>query len=162
MMSRRTLVAGLAAAGLATPVVATAVVSPVIAQNATPSSGSSGNEVTQAPALPGAQPISGSDRVYTADQTSNTISVIDPSTNTLLGTIPLGQPRSGPLLSAVYYDEVDVHGLGFAGDGSLLDAISVTTNAATLIDPTTNLAVGRAYLGRAPHEGFISPDGSEL
>ena len=118
--------------------------------------------VVQAPASDGAQAISGTDRVYTADQVSNTVSVIDPSTNTLLGTIPLGAPRSGPLLSPIYFDEIDVHGLGFSPDGALIDAISVTTNSATLIDPTTNTPVGRAYAGRAPHEGFISPDGKEL
>ncbi|MDP9357076.1 MAG: cupredoxin domain-containing protein [Chloroflexota bacterium] len=116
----------------------------------------------QAPALLGAPPISPADRVYTADQVSNTVSVIDPSTNTLLGTIPLGKPRLGPLLSPIYYDEVNVHGLGFAPDGALLDVISVTTNSATLIDTATNQIAGQAYLGRAPHEGFISPDGTEL
>ena len=31
------------------------------------------------------------DRVYTADQTSNTVSVIDPATNKLLGSIHLGE-----------------------------------------------------------------------
>lgn len=118
--------------------------------------------LVQAPALPGAPPISATDRVYTADQVSNTVSVIDPSTNTLLGTIPLGQPRVGSLFSPLYYDEVNVHGLGFAPDGRLLDVVSVTTNAATLLDPATNAVVARAYTGRAPHEGFISPDGSEF
>jgi len=49
--------------------------------------------VTEPPALPGAQPISGNDRVYTADQDSNTVTVIDPKTNTVLGTIPLGAVR---------------------------------------------------------------------
>src|SRR3954447_10101513 len=33
------------------------------------------------------------DRVYTADQNSNTVSVIDPASNTLLGQIRLGNPR---------------------------------------------------------------------
>jgi DNA-binding beta-propeller fold protein YncE len=37
--------------------------------------------VQQAPALPGAQAISPGDRVYTADQSSNTVTVIDPSAN---------------------------------------------------------------------------------
>ena len=52
----------------------------------------------QAPALPGAHPISASDRVYTADQTSNTVSVISPVTNELLGTIALGNPRPDKIL----------------------------------------------------------------
>jgi YVTN family beta-propeller protein len=49
--------------------------------------------LVQPPALPGAQPISGRDRVYTADQTSNTVSVIDPKRNRVLGTIRLGLER---------------------------------------------------------------------
>jgi len=40
----------------------------------------------QAPALAGAQPIAVADRVYTADQTSNTLTVISPATNTVLGS----------------------------------------------------------------------------
>ena len=37
-------------------------------------------------------PVSSHDRVYAADQTSNTVSVIDPSSNQLLGVIRLGDP----------------------------------------------------------------------
>ncbi len=40
-------------------------------------------------------PISSHDRVYTADQTSNTVSVIDPAGNKLLGVIRLGEPVHG-------------------------------------------------------------------
>jgi YVTN family beta-propeller protein len=40
-------------------------------------------------------PITSADRVYHADQSSNTVSVYDPSNNSLLGVIPLGdQPQS--------------------------------------------------------------------
>ncbi|MFD8097414.1 hypothetical protein [Streptomyces malaysiensis] len=39
--------------------------------------------------------IFGRERVYTAEQSSNTVSVIDPSTNTALGTIKLGDQRVG-------------------------------------------------------------------
>lgn len=46
-------------------------------------------------------PVSSSDRVYTADQTSNTVSVINPATNTLLGRISLGNPRPN-VLSPLY------------------------------------------------------------
>ena len=46
-------------------------------------------------------PVSSRDRVYAADQTSNTVSVIDPSTNKLLGVIRLGDPVPGAL-SALY------------------------------------------------------------
>ena len=37
-------------------------------------------------------PVSHRDRVYTADQFSNTVSVIDPADNKLLGVIRLGTP----------------------------------------------------------------------
>ena len=51
----------------------------------------------QAPASAAASdmPISHSDRVYAAEQFSNTVSVIDPASNTLLGVIRLGDPLAG-------------------------------------------------------------------
>lgn len=42
-------------------------------------------------------PLSNHDRIYAADQTSNTVSVIDPSSNKLLGVIRLGDPVPGAL-----------------------------------------------------------------
>ena len=117
----------------------------------------------QAPALAGAaQPIAASDRVYTADQTSNTVSVIDPLTNTLLGTIALGNARPDDLLGALYHRQVSTHGLGFSADGRLLAAVNVTSNGVTIIETATNTVRGTVYLKRAPHEAFFSPDGSEL
>jgi YVTN family beta-propeller protein len=121
--------------------------------------------VTQAPALPGAQPISANDRVYTADQDSNTVSVINPKTDTVLGTIALGKPRmdvDADILGAMYDGEIDVHGLGFSRDGRYLDVVDVTTNAVHVIDTATNAVVHTIYLDRAPHEGFFSADGNEL
>ena len=121
--------------------------------------------VTQAPALPGAQPISANDRVYTADQDSNTVSVIDPRTDAVLGTIPFGAPRmdvNADVLGAMYDGEIDVHGLGFTRDGRYLDVIDVTSNAAHVIDTASNRVVHTIYLGRAPHEGFFTPDGNQL
>jgi YVTN family beta-propeller protein len=58
-----------------------------------------GSQFFQAPALPGAQPIDVSDRIYTADQTSNTITVIKPFTHEVLGTIALGKPRMSDILN---------------------------------------------------------------
>jgi YVTN family beta-propeller protein len=118
--------------------------------------------VVQAPALPGAQPISSRDRVYTADQASNTVTVINPKTNQVLGDIPLGQDGLGEVLGPVDNSEVGVHGLGFSRDGSLLDAISVNSNAVQLIRTADNKVIHTTYLGRAPHEGFVSPDGRTI
>ena len=119
----------------------------------------------QAPALPGAQPISANDRLYTADQDSNTVTVINPRTNTVLGTIALGKPRmdtDADVLGAMYDGQIDVHGLGFSRDGRYLDVIDVTTNAVHVVDTATNEVTHTIYVGRAPHEGFFSPDGNQL
>lgn len=100
--------------------------------------------------------------MYTADQTSNTVSVIDPSSDTLLGTIPLGEPRLDGVLGPQYIKEADVHGLGFSRDGRYIDVIDVTTNAVVVIETATNHIVSKTYVGRAPHEGFFTPDGTQV
>jgi len=116
----------------------------------------------QAPALPGAQPITSRDRVYTADQTSNTVTVIDPATGKVLGTIPLGAQRLGGVLGPQYLQDVNVHGLGFSSDGRYLDVISVTTNTVTVIRTADNAIVSQTYVGRASHEGFFTPNGRDV
>ncbi|MEJ7765435.1 MAG: beta-propeller fold lactonase family protein [Acidimicrobiales bacterium] len=118
--------------------------------------------IRQAPALPGAQPISPDDRVYTADQSSNTVSVINPATNEVLGTLPLGEQRLDGVLGPVDDDQVNVHGLGFSRDGRYLDVVSVTSNAVQILDTATNEVVATTYVGRSPHEAFISPNGREV
>jgi YVTN family beta-propeller protein len=101
------------------------------------------------------------DRVYTADQTSNTVSVIDPATNKLLGSIHLGQDVPAAL-SPLYSGELLVHGLGFSPDHKTLDVVSIGSNSVTLIDTETNKVKGKIYVGRSPHEAFFRPDGREL
>ena len=81
--------------------------------------------------------ISSHDRVYAADQTSNTVSVIDPSTNTLLGEIRLGDPVPGAL-SPLYKGELLVHGLGYSPDNKTLAVVSIGSNSVTLSSITTN------------------------
>lgn len=105
--------------------------------------------------------ISSRDRVYTADQTSNTVSVINPATNTLLGRIRLGNPRPN-VLSPLYRGELNVHGLGYSPDGRTLVVISTGSNSVTLIDTATNAIKGKIYIGRSPHEGFFTPNGKEI
>src|SRR5262245_1127357 len=78
-------------------------------------------------------PLSSHDRVYTADQTSNTVSVIDPSENKLLGVIRLGDPVPGAL-SPLYKGQLLVHGLGYSPDSKTLAVVSVASNSVTLID----------------------------
>ena len=104
---------------------------------------------------------SNGDRVYTGDQTSNTVSVIDPATQKLLGVIRLGDPVPGAL-SPLYKGALLVHGLGFSPDHRTLAVISIGSNSVTLIDTTTNRIKGTIYVGRSPHEGFFTPNGREL
>lgn len=119
----------------------------------------------QAPALPGAQPISEDDRIYTADMDSNTVSVINPKKGVVLGTIPFGSIRMDTgtdLLGAMYDGEMNVHGLGFSRDGRYLNVICVTSNSVHVVETATNKILNTIYVGRAPHEGFFSPDGCYL
>src|SRR4029077_19072488 len=106
-------------------------------------------------------PISSHDRVYAADQTSNTVSVIDPVENKLLGVIRLGDPVPGAL-SPLYKGQLLVHGLGYSPDGKTLAVVSVGSNSVTLIDTATNKVKGVVYVGRSPHEPFFTPNGREL
>ncbi|MBZ0156897.1 MAG: beta-propeller fold lactonase family protein [Alphaproteobacteria bacterium] len=101
------------------------------------------------------------DRVYTADQISNTVSVINPVTNTLLGQIRLGNARPD-IVSPLYKGEINVHGLGFSPDHRTLIAVSTGSNSVTFIDTATNTVKGTVYIGRSPHEGFFTPDGREV
>ena len=105
--------------------------------------------------------VSSRDRVYTADQTSNTVSVIEPSANKLLGVIRLGDTVP-PALSPLYKGALLVHGLGFSPDSKTLAVVSVGSNSVTLIETATNKIKGTIYVGRSPHEAFFTPDGKEL
>ncbi|KAJ3494810.1 hypothetical protein NLG97_g3841 [Lecanicillium saksenae] len=94
----------------------------------------------QAPALDGvAPPISPADRIYTGDQSSNTITVIQPSTG-------------------LYLQSVNAHGLGFSRDGKYLVSLSVTTNTATVIRCADNVIVSKTYTDRNAHEAFFAAD----
>src|SRR5215510_11625517 len=105
--------------------------------------------------------LSGHDRVYAADQTSNTVSVIDPAQNKLLGVTRLGDLVPGAL-SPLYKGQLLVHGLGYSPDSKALAVVSVGSNSVTLIDTATNKIKGVVYVGRSPHEAFFTPNGREL
>lgn len=101
------------------------------------------------------------DRVYTAEQFSNTISVTDPVDSRLLGVIRLGDPQPGNF-SPLYRGQVLVHGLGFAPDHKTIAAVSIGSNSVSFIDTATNAVKHTTYLGRSPHEVFFTPDGREI
>ncbi len=106
-------------------------------------------------------PVSHRDRVYAAEQFSNTVSVTDPADNRLLGVIRLGDPQPANL-SPLYRGQVLVHGMGFSPDHKTLAVVSIGTNSVTFIDTATNAVKHVTYVGRAPHEAFFTPDGKEV
>ncbi|HEY4252176.1 MAG TPA: YncE family protein [Roseomonas sp.] len=105
--------------------------------------------------------ISHRDRVYAAEQFSNTISVIDPADNRLLGVIRLGDPAPGNL-SPLYRGQLLVHGMGFSPDHRTLAVVSIGSNSVSFIDTATNAVRHVTYIGRSPHEAFFTPDGKEV
>src|SRR4051812_12763960 len=105
--------------------------------------------------------ISHRDRVYAAEQFSNTVSVTDPVDNKLLGVIRLGDPQPGNF-SPLYKGQVLVHGMGYSPDHKTLAVVSIGSNSLTFIDTATNAVKHVTYVGRSPHEAFFTPDGREV
>jgi len=106
-------------------------------------------------------PVTARDRVYAAEQFSNTVSVIDPASNKNLGVIRLGdsQPTN---LSPLYRGQLLVHGLGFSPDHRTLAVVSIGSNSVAFIDTATNRVKHVTYVGRSPHEAFFTPNGKEV
>jgi YVTN family beta-propeller protein len=109
-------------------------------------------------------PVSHHDRVYTADQFSNTVTVTDPVDNKLLGVIRLGEPIPGNL-SPLYGQggkQLLVHGMLFSPDHRTLVVVSIASNAIAFIDTATNAVKHITYVGRSPHEAAFTQDGKEV
>jgi YVTN family beta-propeller protein len=126
--------------------------------------------LTASPAWAGQPPLSSDsadvavshrDRVYAAEQFSNTVSVIDPADNKLLGVIRLGDPSPGNF-SPLYRGQVLVHGMGFSPDHKTLAVVSIGSNSVSFIDTATNTVKHTTYVGRSPHEAFFTPDGKQV
>src|ERR1700752_651941 len=106
-------------------------------------------------------PISHQDRVYSAEQYSNTVSVTDPVDNKLPGTIRLGDPLPANL-SPLYKGQLLVHGMGFSPDHRTIAVVAIGSNAVIFIDTATNSVKHVTYVGRSPHEAFFTMDGREV
>src|SRR5678815_4370281 len=83
-------------------------------------------------------PISHRDRVYSAEQFSNTVSVTDPVDNRLLGVVRLGDPLPASF-SPLYRGQLLVHGMGFSPDHRTIAVVAIGSNAVIFIDTATNL-----------------------
>jgi YVTN family beta-propeller protein len=106
-------------------------------------------------------PISHHDRVYSAEQFSNTVSVADPADNTLVGAIHLGDPLPASF-SPLYKGQLLVHGMGFSPDHHTLAVVAIGSNAVIFLDTATNAVKHTTYVGRSPHEAFFTMDGKEV
>ena len=122
----------------------------------------SGAHAGQAPESAAAadRPISHHDRVYAAEQFSNTVSVTDPADGRLLGVIRLGDTAPNNV-TPLYRGALLVHGLGYSPDHRTIAVVSIGSNSVTFIDTATNTVKHTTYLGRSPHEVFFTPDGRE-
>src|ERR1700754_2220734 len=81
--------------------------------------------------------LSSHDRVYAAEQFSNTVSVTDPASNKLVGVIRLGDPQPTNF-SPLYKGQVLVHGMGFSPDNKTIAVVSIGSNSVTFIDTASN------------------------
>src|SRR3974377_165961 len=106
-------------------------------------------------------PVTHRDRVYSAEQYSNTVSVTDPASNTLVGAIRLGDPLPANL-SPLYKGQLLVHGMGFSPDHRTIAVVAIGSNAVNFIDTATNAVEHVTYVGRSPHEAFFTMDGKEV
>src|SRR5277367_3913305 len=106
-------------------------------------------------------PISHRDRVYSAEQFSNTVSVTDPADNALVGAIHLGDPLPASF-SPLYRGQLLVHGMGFSPDHRTIAVVAIGSNAVNFIDTATNAVKHVTYVGRSPHEPFFTMDGKEV
>src|ERR1700755_1695021 len=106
-------------------------------------------------------PISHQDRVYSAEQYSNTVSVTDAVDNMLLCTIRLGASLPANL-SPLYTGHLLVHGMGFSPDHRAIAVVAIGSNAVIFIDTATNSVKHITYVGRSPHEVFFTAGGQEV
>ncbi len=116
------------------------------------------------------------DRVFTANEDSNTVTVIDPETNTVETTIDLTgfDPRAPfdptkPLSSMhhrpLYNGAIDVHGMTASPDGKLIAVTARGSSNVYLIDAVNLKKVGNPQgilVGREPHVATFTPDGKKL
>src|ERR1700752_4872186 len=95
-------------------------------------------------------PVSHHDRVYAAEQFSNTVSVTDPVDNKLLGVIKLGAPQPGNF-SPLSRGRVPVDGMPYRPEQRPGVVLSFGSNSVTFIDTAPNGVKHTPYVGRSPH-----------
>ena len=116
------------------------------------------------------------DRVFTANEDSNTVTVIDPETNTVEATVDLTgfdprapfDPTKPPFSmhhKPLYNGAIDVHGMNASPDGKLLAVTARGSSNVYLIDAVNLEKIGNPQgiiVGREPHIPTFTPDGKKL
>jgi DNA-binding beta-propeller fold protein YncE len=101
--------------------------------------------------------------IYTANQNSNSVSVVDADRQEVLGAIVLGHPSTHPsIFHPLYNGEVNVHGINYDPVNKKIAVVSTTSNSVVLIDAAMAEIERKAYVGRNPHEPRFTKDGREL
>ncbi len=88
----------------------------------------------------------GSNKAYVANQSSNTVSVIDTGSNTVVATVAVPQPA----------------GVAVSPDGTRLYVTNQSSNTLTVIDTATNALVTTVAVGTAPSGVAVSPSGARV
>ncbi len=115
------------------------------------------------------------DMAYTANEKTQSITVIDTHSDKVVNTICLGsdpaQPGtpqpSGPCdgekpLAAFYNGQVGTHGLWLTPDGKTLLVANRISGTVAAIDTETNTLLGYTPVGREPHLAVVAPGGKEV
>ncbi|TDD96147.1 YncE family protein [Flavobacterium cellulosilyticum] len=103
------------------------------------------------------------DVIYTTDQNSNTVTVIDGDKQEILGTLVLGYPNTDSrVFSPLYNGDINVHGINHDPVHQKVAVVSTVSNSVTIIDANTAKIIGRTNVGRNPHEPRFTKDGHEI
>lgn len=101
--------------------------------------------------------------VFTADQNSNTLSIVDSEKGVFIGKISLGYTRSDErVFSPLYNGDINVHGINYDPVNHVLAVVSTVSNSVSLINPDSAQLIKRVNIGRNPHEPRFTKDGKEL
>lgn len=104
------------------------------------------------------------DVLLTADEVSNSISIIDENTFKLLEIIPLGPDREYALSSSIKPGmQTNVHGLSLSPDKKTLVVTSNISNSVVLYDVGLMAKPIKYFnVGLSPHVSMYTPDGKEI